>query len=155
MDAEGIPCRRKPIVENGVLLSHVYDLQTGGLMGLSSTGNAKRGFDSLPVPGLSNIIVDTGSASWEELLEDMKHGLIVDQVIGGGQGNVLRGDFSVNVDVGYWVKDGRIAGRAKDIMVSGNAYQLLKQVRGVEKTARSIGSLRTPALLFPRISVAG
>jgi PmbA protein len=89
------------------------------------------------------------------MVEDMKEGLIVEQLIGGGQGDVLSGDFSGNVLLGYKVENGEIVGRVKDTMISGNIYQALRELIGVGDEARWVnGILRSPWLYCPRISVS-
>jgi len=155
LDGEGIPSRRTEIIKEGVLKNFIYDLQTAGLMGTESTANGARGYDSLPSPSPRNFILKAGDTSFEEMVKDIKEGVVVDQVIGSGQGNELTGEFSVNVDLGYRVKRGEIKGRLKDVMISGNAYKLLNQVIGVGKEARFVGTIRTPPLYFEKVTVTG
>lgn len=155
MDGEGVPSRSTCIIEEGKLKNFIFDLQTASLMGTETTANGKRGFDSLPSPSVSNIIIKEGRVSFAEMLGEIKEGLIIDQIIGSGQGNALMGDFSVNLDLGYKVEKGKIKGRIKDLMITGNAYDLLKNVKAVGKESRSVGAVRTPHLFFPKISVSG
>ncbi|MFQ6067591.1 MAG: TldD/PmbA family protein [bacterium] len=155
LDGEGIPSRRTEIIQEGVLKSFIYDLQTAGLMGTESTANGARGYDSLPSPSPSNFILNPGDTSFEEMVKDVKEGIIVDQVIGSGQGNILMGEFSVNLDLGYKVEKGKIVGRLKDIMVSGNAYTMFNQVVALGRDVRWVGSTRTPSIYFKEINVAG
>jgi PmbA protein len=154
-DGEGMPSRRTRIIKEGVLKSFIYDLQTAGLMETESTANGARGYDSLPSPSTSNFILKAGDTSVEEMVKDIKEGIIVDQVIGSGQGNTLMGEFSVNLDLGYKVEKGKIVGRLKDIMVSGNAYTMLNQVVALGRQTRWVGSTRTPGIYFKEINVAG
>ena len=51
VDDEGVPARRKPIFEKGVLKEFLYDLQTAGHMGAQSTGNGVRGYSTRRLPG--------------------------------------------------------------------------------------------------------
>src|SRR3989304_4005482 len=69
-----------------------------------------------------------GDATQEDLIADMREGLVVDILMGASQGNVLGGEFSGNVLLGYRVEKGKIVGRVKDTMVSGNIYEVLKEV---------------------------
>ncbi len=155
LDGEGVPSRRTQIIKEGVLKSFIYDLQTAGLMETESTANGARGYDSLPSPSTSNFILKAGDTSFEEMVKDIKEGIIVDQVIGSGQSNTLMGEFSVNLDLGYKVEKGKIVGRLKDIMVSGNAYTMFNQVAALGREVRWIGSTRTPGIYFKEINVAG
>jgi len=155
VDGEGVPCRQNPVIEKGVLKNFVYDLQTAGLMRTQTTANGVREYDSLPSPSTTNFIVSPGEVSLEEMIRDMREGLIIDQVIGAGQSNVLMGEFSVNLDLGFKVEGGKIVGRVKDVMASGNIYDLLKSVVVVGKDAQFVGSTFTPPFYFKRVYIAG
>lgn len=155
IDGEGMPSRRTQIIERGVLRSFIYDLQTAGLMGTESTSNGARGYSSLPSPATSNFILKEGDISLEEMVKDIKEGIIVDQVIGSGQGNVLMGEFSVNLDLGYKVEKGKIKGRIKDVMISGNSYAMLNNVLALGSEVRFIGATHTPPIYFKEVNIAG
>lgn len=152
-DDEGIPSRRIPLIDKGVVTNFLYDLQTAALSGKESTGSADRG-RGLPSPSPSAFIIAPGDVSFEDMLRDMKEGLVIEQLMGAEQGNVLGGDFSGNVLLGYKVENGHIVGRVKDTMVSGNVYQLFKNIT-LGKEARWVGGfLQTPHFYFPSVSVA-
>ena len=89
-----------------------------------------------------------------DIIGDMKEGLVVDILMGAGQGNILGGDFSGNVLLGYRVENGKIVGRVKDTMVSGNVFQILKDVV-LGSPARWVGGAwLLPPVLCPKVSVA-
>ena len=89
------------------------------------------------------------------MVRDIKEGLVVEELMGAEQGNILGGDFSGNVLLGYKVENGKIVGRVKNTMVSGNIYQLLDRLAAVGSDARWLGGfLNTPSLYFPSVSVA-
>jgi PmbA protein len=124
-------------------------------MKVRSTANAARSYDSLPSPSTTNLILNEGKVPFEEMIQDIKEGILVDQVIGSGQGNILMGEFSVNLDLGYKIKDGKIRGRIKNVMISGNTYKMLKELVAIGRGARFVGSIRTPPLYFREINVVG
>jgi PmbA protein len=75
--------------------------------------------------------------------------------MGATQGNVLGGDFSGNVLLGYKIENGKIVGRVKDTMVSGNIYRLLKNIAAIGSESRwEGGALNTPPLYLTDVSVA-
>jgi PmbA protein len=154
-DDEGIPSQRTPLIEKGVVANFIYDLQTAALAGARSTGSASRGLASLPSPSLANLIIEEGDTSFEDMMADIEDGLIVEQLMGASQGNVLGGDFSGNVLLGYSVKNGKIVGRVKDTMVSGNIYEALKDIGAVGREGKWIGGrLRAPHIYCPRVAVS-
>jgi len=154
-DDEGVSGRRLPLVTNGVVTNFLYDLQTAALAGTQSTGNGQRAGGGFPRPGISSLILSGGDVSFQAMVEDMKEGLIVEQVMGAEQGNLLGGDFGGNVLLGYKVENGEIVGRVKDTMIAGNVYQVLKELLGIGQEARWVGGiLQTPPLYCSGISVA-
>src|SRR5262249_10864588 len=139
-DDEGVPSRRVPLVEGGVVREFLYDLQTAGLAGRRSTGAASRGFGSQPSISTSAVVVEAGPTSFEEMVRGIEEGVIVEQVIGAGQGNALGGDFSGNVVLGYKIERGAIAGRVKNTMVAGNVHALLKEIGAIGNDVRWVGA---------------
>jgi PmbA protein len=153
-DDEGITSQRLPLVTNGVVANFFYDLQTAALAGTHSTGNGRRA-GGFPSPAISSLIVEKGDFSFPAMVKDMKEGLIVEEVMGAEQGNLLGGDFGGNVLLGYKVENGEIVGRVKDTMIAGNVYQVLKEIPGIGEEARWVGGiLHTPPLYCSGVSVA-
>jgi PmbA protein len=153
-DDEGVPSQRLPLVANGVATNFLYDLQTAALAGTHSTGNGKRAGGGFPSPAISSLILEKGDVSFQAMLEDMKEGLIVEEVIGAEQGNLLGGDFGGNVLLGYKVENGEVVGRVKDTMIAGNVYQVLRELLGLGQESRWVGGiLQTPHLYCSGVSV--
>jgi PmbA protein len=153
-DDEGVPSQRLPLIADGVVANFLYDLQTAALAGTHSTGNGRRAGGGFPSPAISSLILEKGNVSFQEMVEDMKEGLIVEDVIGAEQGNLLGGDFGGNVVLGYKVENGEIVGRVKDTMIAGNVYQVLKELLGIGQEVRWVGGiLQTPPLYCSRVSV--
>jgi PmbA protein len=153
-DDEGVSSQRLPLIADGVVANFLYDLQTAALAGTHSTGNGRRAGGGFPSPAISSLILEKGNVSFQEMVEDMKEGLIVEDVIGAEQGNLLGGDFGGNVVLGYKVENGEIVGRVKDTMIAGNVYQVLKELLGIGQEVRWVGGiLQTPPLYCSRVSV--
>jgi PmbA protein len=119
MDSNGIPTRKQLIFENGVLKRFLYDLDSAGMAKTEPTGNnGSNPHSPLILPG---------DRSSEELLAGMRDGLFIRELIGFGQSNIINGDFSSAVSLGYRVKDGQIIGRVKNTMIAGNIYEIFKE----------------------------
>ena len=154
-DDEGMPTSKLPLIDKGVVTSFLYDLQTAAQSGTESTGSAHRGLNSLPSPGSSVIIVGEGDTSYQDMIRDIKNGLVVERLLGAGQSNILGGDFNANVLLGYRIEEGNVIGRVKNTVISGNVYTALRNIRAIEKDSHWVGgSLRTPALSLHNVSVA-
>jgi PmbA protein len=154
-DDEGVPSRRTPLIEQGIVRNFIYDLQTAGQAGAKSTGGGSRGRGGLMSPSASALMINTGETTFEEMVADIKEGLIIEQLMGAEQGNILGGDFSGNVLLGYKIENGRIVGRVKNTMVSGNVYQVLKEIAALGKVARWVGgSIFAPHIYCRNLAVA-
>ena len=154
-DAEGIPSRQTVLIEDGVLKSFLYDLQTAAYMGTVSTASAARSINALPSPAPGVLRLLPGSKNHQRILDDVPEGILVEQVIGAGQSNVQGGDFSGNILLGYRFQHGEIIGRVKDTMISGNVHEILNQVLDVSEDGRWIGgSLWSPYIMLDGVSVA-
>ena len=167
VDDECVPSRCTALVELGKVGRFVYDLETAARAKTESTGNGRRGVFGKPHIGYTNIVfrmsdgvgarhavpqppLDIGGG----LIGDIDDGLIVDDLIGVGQGNVISGAFSHPVGLAYRVQRGEITGRVKDAAVAGNAYDLLKRIGGFGRDGRWLGSRWSPSLLLDGVSVA-
>ena len=154
-DDEGVPTRITPLIDKGVASNFIYDLKTAAQAGAETTGNAARGSGSLPSPSMSVISIAEGDMTFDEMISDMKEGLVVERFLGAGQTNILAGDYSGNVLLGYKVENGQVVGRVKNSMLSGNVYETLNNLIAIGSEARwRGGSLRTPALYCADVSVA-
>jgi len=155
-DDEGIEMKRVPLVEKGEIKNFYYDLQTAGMAGVKSTGNGLRtGLQSEPVPGISNLIMEEGKVSFREMIKDISEGIIIDQVLGLGQGNIISGAFSNNVQLGYKIEKGKIVGRVKDVMIAGNAIEELKNIAALGKKPKWVsGKYKFPHIYLKSLSVS-
>jgi PmbA protein len=154
-DDEGVASQRTPLIAAGTVASFIYDMQTAGQANTRSTANGSRTGSGLPTPSPSAFTIDAGDTSFDDMLADIREGLVIEYVMGASQGNILGGDFSGNVLLGYMVKNGRIEGRVKNTMVSGNIYQVLKEISAVGIDTRWVGGfLNSPSIYCPSLSVA-
>jgi PmbA protein len=153
-DDEGTPTQALVFIQDGILQRFYCDRTTGRLLHTETTGNGFRpGLGSYPTPGLFNLLVRPGRGSLQDLITQMDNGLIVDQMLGGG--GSISGDFSINVDLGYQVKNGRVVGRVKDTMVAGNVYIALKHLVALGGDGDWNGSCYTPSLIVEGLSATG
>lgn len=161
-DDEGVPTSKKALVDRGEVRQFLYDLKTAGLAEAKPTGNGFKGglfggrdFKNPPGVAPTTWTISTGDKSFEEMIAGLKEGLIVDQVLGLGQGNVTSGEFSNNVAVGFYVRNGEVLGRVKNTMIAGNSYQLLKErLIGLGSEVEwAYGLFRAPPVLIDGVGV--
>ncbi len=161
-DDEGTKTGKLMIVEKGVLKNYYFDLFYADKMGIQSTGN---GYKSMmwggetaalkPTPSLEHLIIEPGNKSLREMISSMDMGIIVAGVLGAHSGNIINGDFSVGIEPCLVVENGEIIGRAKNTMIAGNIYEVMKNVTEVENRLHHvfIGGRALPAILFDNIMV--
>jgi PmbA protein len=155
-DDEGVPRRRNILVENGVLKSFIYDLKTGAQSGVESTGNASRGLFYPPDPSFTNFVIQPGQTPLKDMLAGIDEGILVQDLLGLGQGNLISGAFSNPLALALKIEKGEIVGRVKDLSIAGNIYDLLKDVSAVSQEAQWIYStFYAPYILIPEMNVAG
>ncbi len=155
-DDEGVPHHRNVLVEKGVLKSFFYDLKTAAQSGVKSTGNAARGLFNPPEPSLTNFVIQPGQTPLKEILAGMDEGIIVEDLLGIGQGNTISGAFSNPLALAFKVEKGEIVGRVKDLSIAGNIYDLLMNVTAVSKEAQWVyNTVHAPYILISEMNVAG
>lgn len=162
-DDEGVPTSRKALISGGVVRQFLYDLRTAGLAGAQSTGN---GFKGNPLmgggvnrpPDISpgTWIVSPGTQSLAQILQGLDEALLVEALVGMGQGNTMAGEFSNNVGLGFLVRRGEIVGRVKNTMIAGNIYELLQdRLIALSSEPEDVsGWLRSPAIALDGVGVA-
>jgi PmbA protein len=155
-DDEGVPRRRNMLIEKGVLKSFIYDLKAAAQSGVESTGNASRGLFNPPEPSFTNFVIQPGETPLKDILASIDEGIIVEELLGIGQGNIISGAFSNPLALAFKVEKGEIVGRVKDLSIAGNIYDLLKNVSAVSKEAQWVyNTFYTPYVLIPEMNVAG
>ena len=153
-DDEGVPARRLDLIRDGRISNFFYDLQTAGLAGARSTGSAMRFLGSVPRPGTSLLTFSAGPTPFKDIIAGMRDGLLVEDLLGVGQGNVLGGDFGGNVLLGYRIQDGEVVGRVKDTVISGNVYDALNKIVAISNEPRWVGSAYVPHVCCEGVTVS-
>jgi len=153
-DDEGVAHRRNVLVEQGVLKGFVYDLKTAAQSGVESTGNGSRSLFSPPRPSPTNLIFQAGETPLAEIVAGIDEGLLVENALGLGQGNVISGAFSNSLSLAFKIERGEIVGRVKDVSIAGNVYDLLQDVAAVSRETEWVyRNFSLPYILLPDMNV--
>tara|TARA_B110000263_G_scaffold245197_1_gene254388 strand:+ start:2605 stop:3915 length:1311 start_codon:yes stop_codon:yes gene_type:complete len=154
-DGEGIPTKQNMLIQNGKFISGIYDLKTASESSKKTTGSAGRSLHSTPSPTTSNIVMKNGENNFTNIIKDIDEGILVDHLLGAGQGNELSGDFSANISLGYKIEKGKIVGRVKNTMISGNAFKALSEIEAISSNKESLyGSLFLPFLQTNNVEIS-
>jgi PmbA protein len=121
-DGEGTPTRARALIEDGVLTTWLLDSRSARQLGMVSTGHASRGTSGPPSPSASNLWLAAGSVTPAELMADIKLGLYITELMGGGV-NGVTGDYSRGA-AGFMIRDGKIEEPVAEITVAGHAIEM-------------------------------
>ncbi len=150
-DAEGTPTRRVDFIREGILKTFAYDLKTAYRFGKESTGNAIRGgFGGLPAIGHHNFVVD-GKRSG--IADDRV--VYVHNVVGAHTANPTSGEFSVELSNAFWMEGGQFETPLRSAMLTGNVFDMHKNISGLSKESRAIGSLILPSIKISKQRIIG
>ena len=153
-DDEGVPTRRKAVVQDGVLRDYFYDTYTARREGKATNGSASRAsFRGLPSPGSSNFYLAPGGTSRERLIADTQDGVLVLEVMGMHMADPVSGEFSVGLS-GLAIENGRVTHAVKGSMLSGNALDMLHRVDAVADDLTFYGSIGSPTFRVADLTVA-
>lgn len=154
-DGEGVPTRKKNVVEKGVLQTLLHNLTTAAKQGVTTTGNAARGYASAVGVAPSNFYIAPSQESVEAMLARMGEGFLITEVSGLHAGaNQISGDFSLGAK-GYVIREGRVAEAVNQITVAGNFFQMLKDIEAVGSDLEMMQSIGAPTTLIKSLKVAG
>lgn len=152
-DGEGLPTRRNVVVEKGRLRTWLLDSYAGRKLGLASTGSASRGAASAPSVGTTNLWLEPGDTSLEEIIARTERGLLVTELIGQGFQPVT-GDYSRGA-AGLWIEGGRIVHPVEEVTIAGNLGEMLQAIDLVGNDLLWVGATAAPSLRVARMTVAG
>src|SRR4051794_7370341 len=151
-DAEGLPNRRRALIDNGVLTTWLLDLRSARQLGLHSTGHAARGTASPPSPAATNVWIDPGAARPVELMADIQSGFYVTELMGMGV-NGITGDYSRGA-AGFWIENGQIAFPVSEMTVAGNLKDMFARLIAANDLEFRTGA-DSPTLRIDDLTVAG
>ncbi len=153
-DDEGVAHRHNVVIEGGVLQGFLYDLKTAAQSGVESTGNASRSLFRPPSPSPTNLVFAPGETPLSDMIAGIEEGLLVDSVLGLGQGNIISGAFSNSVSLAFKIEEGEIVGRVKDVSIAGNIYELLRDIAAMSQESEWVyHDFCLPYILLPDINV--
>ncbi len=151
-DAEGLQTTRRAVIDDGVLTTWFLDLAAARQLNLKPTGHAARGVSGPPSPTSSNLYLEKGKVSVEELIGDIKSGLFITDMIGHGV-NGVTGDYSRGAS-GFWIEKGKLAWPVSGITVAGNLKDMfLKMTPANDLQFKS--STNAPTVRIDGMTVAG
>ena len=150
-DGEGLPKQKTVIIHKGVLKNFIYDSYSAYYHGKESTGNAYRTEEDV-YPAPWNIVIEPGKHNFDDLISLVDKGFLVNTPpMGSHTIDYISGDFSLTFSYGFYVKNGEISKVISPLTVSGNFFDLLKNVIEVGKDSRILPFGYVPSILFSNV----
>lgn len=155
-DSEGVPSQKTEIIKDGELRSYLTNSVYAKRMGLPMTANASRGARSELDIDVSNLVIEPGKRSREDLLASQKRVIYITDFTGYHAGfQAGSGDFSFQSEGELW-ENGKFVKPLSGFVTSGNIKQLLKDVLEVSsRVPAPTGSVLAPDILVRELSIAG
>ena len=152
-DDEGVPTRRTPVIERGVLKNYLLNTYTARKLGMKTTGNASRGITGNAGIGHGNFFLEAGDKSPDQILRGVKNGFLVTELIGSGV-NTVTGDYSRGA-VGMWIRDGEMAFPVSEVTIASTLQEMLNGLAEIGNDLEFRGSVSAPTVMIGEMTVAG
>lgn len=150
-DGEGVLPASVEIVSSGVLNNWLLDTATANELSLKTNGRANRA-GSGTAPGSTNLTLQAGESSPDELIKGVAQGIYVTQLIGQGV-NMVTGDYSRGVS-GFWIENGELTHPVSEITVASNLRHMFAQLEPANDLDKRFGT-NAPTVLIEGMTVAG
>jgi PmbA protein len=152
-DGEGLPSRRTLLVDRGVLRSYLLDTYSARKLGLSATGHAAREQGGGVTVGYTNLYLEPGSHTPDEIIASVDRGLYVTELIGFGV-NFVTGDYSRGA-AGYWIEGGKLTYPVEEITIAGNLLDMYRNIALIGRDLTFRDQTAAPTVMLARMTVAG
>lgn len=152
-DGEGAVTGTTVGIDRGLLRAYYYDSRSARKAGTQTTGNASRGYGTIPSVGANNFYLAPGETSEDDLIAGVKKGLLVTRLLGFGV-NITTGDYSRGAE-GLWIKNGRIDRPISGVTIAGNMLDMLKDIDCVGSDLLFFGRFGSPTYVIREMTIAG
>jgi len=154
-DDEGVPTRKTTVVDKGILKTYLHNTSTARRYRVKTTANA-----GLISPNPSNIVLKPGNYKKEELFKSVKKGLYITNLWYTRFQNYVTGDFStIPRDGIFLIENGKITNSVKEIRISDNILNIIKNMALIGKVPKQISSweidthVKTPYAVVKNIKI--
>lgn len=153
-DDEGVPCRKKFIINKGILETYIYTLETASKEGVEPTGNSVRG--NKMSAELNQLFVKNGHKTFDQMISKIKEGVYITDLQGLHSGmNAKSGNFSLQAQ-GFMIINGKIDRPLTLITLAGNLSDMFMNIKDVANDSKLIlNGVTTPSVYIKKLAVSG
>ncbi|MBZ9734820.1 TldD/PmbA family protein [Mesorhizobium sp. CA18] len=150
-DGEGIEGEKLLMVEKGILNHWFLSTSAARELGLVTNGRGSRSGSSVS-PSSTNLAIEPGERSPEDLIASLKSGFYVTEVFGQGV-DMVTGEYSRGAS-GYWIENGALAYPVAEVTIASNLKTMFLNMVPANDLDRNFGTA-APTLLIEGMTLAG
>lgn len=150
-DGEGVEGERLVMVDKGVLRHWFLSTSAGRELGLPTNGRGVRSGSQVS-PSSTNLAIEPGEASPEDMIRSVKSGFYVTEVFGQGV-NMVTGEYSRGAS-GFWIENGELAYPVSEVTIASNLKAMFLSMQPASDIDRNF-STAAPTLLIEGMTLAG
>ena len=138
-DDEGVKGQRTHLIRDGILVGRLHSRETAGKMGEDATGNGRALNTSYrPIVRMTSTYIDEGDYSFDEMIADIDDGIYALDFL-GGMTDLER--FTFSSAYAFKIEKGKITTPLRDVILSGNVFETLKNVSMIGNDLSHYGGL--------------
>lgn len=150
-DGEGIEGTPLTMIDRGVLGHWFLSTSAARELGLETNGRGARSSSSVN-PSSTNLAIEPGEVSPEDMIRSLKSGFYVTEVFGQGV-NMVTGEYSRGAS-GFWIENGELAYPVSEVTIAGNLKDMFMRMTPASDLDRNYGTA-APTLLVEGMTLAG
>ena len=151
-DAEGIPTKKKNLIENGKLKFYFNCLSTARQLNQTPSGHGSRSTSSIPNASYTNLYLAKGKYKKSDMIKSMKKGILVTELMGSSI-NYSNGDYSRGAS-GFWIENGEILFPVSEITIAGNLNKIFSKLLPADDLQFNFG-INSPSVLVENMTLGG
>ena len=152
-DGEGVPKRRILVIEKGIVKTYLHNSYTANKDKVENNACAIRTYSGIPGISPSNIQIERGTWSLNEMIEDVREGIFIKT--GYIIPDPITGNISMTIDFGFKIENGELAYPVKGALIGGLVIQWLRNIDAISKEYREEPGNIMPAIRIKNVRIAG
>ncbi|TCR91276.1 TldD/PmbA family protein [Rhizobium sp. BK376] len=150
-DGEGVVGERMVMIEDGVLKHWFLSTSTGREIGMETNGRGVRGGTTVS-PSSTNLALEPGDISPEDMIKGIGNGFYVTELIGQGV-NMITGEYSRGA-TGFWIENGELTFPVSEVTIASNLKDMFMRTTPANDIDRKFG-VASPTLAIEGMTLAG
>src|SRR5690606_25785758 len=150
-DGEGVEGRPLTMIEDGVLRHWFLSSPVARELGLGTNGRGVRSSSSV-VASSTNLAIEPGTSTPQEMIGSLRSGFYVTEVFGQGV-DMVTGDYSRGAS-GFWIENGELAWPVAEVTIASNLKDMFLNMVPANDLDRNFGTA-APTLMIEGMTLAG